>query len=155
MAYSAKAPCPPEHHLNGNKVLYAKMAPSAAKKPSARHIPQVTAFPVFSPREAANSNSVADARTDLGRTRARQRLLPQPARLVRRQPPRRRPGGRRLLVERRSVVVIGRRLIYIAFKVRSTLSMVPFQLVSFLHFFRTSTSLLLKVFLNFLVIVRD
>ena len=46
MAYSSKPPCPPEHHLNGNKVLYAKMAPSA-KKQSTRHIPQVNALPVF------------------------------------------------------------------------------------------------------------
>ena len=42
MAYSAKPPNAPEHHLNGNKVLYssAKSA-SASKKPSTRHIPQV------------------------------------------------------------------------------------------------------------------
>ena len=44
MAYSAKPPNAPEHHLNGNKVLYssgAKSTASASKKPSARHIPQV------------------------------------------------------------------------------------------------------------------
>ena len=46
MAYSAnKPPNAPEHHMNGNKVLYssagAKSASSASKKPNTRHIPQV------------------------------------------------------------------------------------------------------------------
>ena len=43
MAYSAKPPNAPEHHLNGNKVLYSSgaKAASASKKPNVRHIPQV------------------------------------------------------------------------------------------------------------------
>ena len=43
MAYSAKPPNAPEHHLNGNKVLYSSgaKAASASKRPNVRHIPQV------------------------------------------------------------------------------------------------------------------
>lgn len=43
MAYSAKPPNAPEHHLNGNKVLYSSgaKAASASKKPNVRHIPQM------------------------------------------------------------------------------------------------------------------